>query len=100
MGIRSSRSLIVGALFSSRSGMAWAPERRYSALVRGCTGRCNRAPAGRIDHQMGSSTPPSIDADRVLVAAVLAGAPGAFEALVRAHERLCWHIINRMVRHP
>jgi RNA polymerase sigma factor (sigma-70 family) len=49
---------------------------------------------------MGSSTPPSIDADRVLVAAVLAGAPGAFEALVRAHERLCWHIINRMVRHP
>ena len=41
-----------------------------------------------------------IDADRILVAAVLQGAPGAFETLVRAHERLCWHIINRMVRHP
>jgi RNA polymerase sigma factor (sigma-70 family) len=49
---------------------------------------------------MGSSEPPGIDADRILVAAVLQGAPGAFETLVRAHERLCWHIINRMVRHP
>lgn len=49
---------------------------------------------------MGSSEPPGIDADRILVAAVLQGAPGSFETLVRAHERLCWHIINRMVRHP
>ncbi len=49
---------------------------------------------------MGLSEPPGIDADRILVAAVLQGAPGAFETLVRAHERLCWHIINRMVRHP
>ena len=49
---------------------------------------------------MGSSEPPSIDTDRLLVAAVLAGAPGAFETLVRDYQRLCWHIINRMVRHP
>jgi RNA polymerase sigma factor (sigma-70 family) len=49
---------------------------------------------------MGPCDPASIDADRLLVAAVLAGTPGAFETLVRAHERLCWHIINRMVRHP
>jgi len=49
---------------------------------------------------MGLGEPGVVDADRVLVAAVLAGRPGAFETLVRAHQRLCWHIINRMVRHP
>ncbi len=49
---------------------------------------------------MGSGEPQAVDADRVLVAAVLAGARGAFETLVRDHQRLCWHIINRMVRHP
>jgi RNA polymerase sigma-70 factor (ECF subfamily) len=51
--------------------------------------------------ELGSSEPPAAyDADRVLVAAVLAGKRGAFETLVRDHQRLCWHIINRMVRHP
>jgi RNA polymerase sigma factor (sigma-70 family) len=51
--------------------------------------------------EMGSSEPPAaMEADRVLVAAVLAGGRGAFETLVRDHQRLCWHIINRMVRHP
>jgi RNA polymerase sigma-70 factor (ECF subfamily) len=49
---------------------------------------------------MGPPTPPSTDKDRALVGAVLARAPGAFEALVRDHQRLCWSIINRMVRHP
>jgi RNA polymerase sigma factor (sigma-70 family) len=49
---------------------------------------------------IGSSEPSAVDADRVLVVAVLAGARGAFETLVRDHQRLCWHIINRMVRHP
>jgi len=49
----------------------------------------------------GSGEPPeAVNADRVLVAAVLAGTRGAFETLVRDHQRLCWHIINRMVRHP
>jgi RNA polymerase sigma-70 factor (ECF subfamily) len=44
-------------------------------------------------------TEPSTD-DRDLVAAVLAQAPGAFERLVREYQGLCWHIIQRMVRHP
>jgi RNA polymerase sigma factor (sigma-70 family) len=37
-------------------------------------------------------------ADRTLVDAVLAHAPGAFERLVREHQGLCWHIIYRLVR--
>jgi RNA polymerase sigma factor (sigma-70 family) len=49
---------------------------------------------------MGPGEPGGVDADRLLVAAVLAGSRGAFETLVRDHQRLCWHIINRMVRHP
>lgn len=40
------------------------------------------------------------DPDSELVDAVLRGAPGAFERLVRAYQGLCWHIIYRMVRHP
>ncbi|HRN61736.1 MAG TPA: sigma-70 family RNA polymerase sigma factor [Luteimonas sp.] len=42
----------------------------------------------------------TLQADRALVAAVLAGAPGAFERLVRDYQGLCWHVIDRMVRHP
>jgi len=38
--------------------------------------------------------------ERALVEAVLAGTPGAFERLVRDHQGLCWHVIQRMVRHP
>ena len=38
--------------------------------------------------------------DRTLVTAVLGHAPGAFERLVRDYQGLCWHIIQRMVRHP
>jgi RNA polymerase sigma-70 factor (ECF subfamily) len=50
---------------------------------------------------MGATGPAeAVDADRALVAAVLAGTRGAFETLVRNHQRLCWHVINRMVRHP
>lgn len=49
---------------------------------------------------MGPCEPPGLDADRALVAAVLARAPGAFETLVRTYQGLCWHIIDRMVRHP
>ena len=44
--------------------------------------------------------PQTLAADRALVAAVLAGAPGAFERLVREYQGLCWHVIDRMVRHP
>ncbi|TDK23184.1 sigma-70 family RNA polymerase sigma factor [Luteimonas aestuarii] len=39
-------------------------------------------------------------ADRALADAVLAGTPGAFERLVRDYQGLCWHVIDRMVRHP
>src|SRR4249919_3073572 len=42
----------------------------------------------------------SMDDDRSLVAAVLANVPGAFERLVREYQGLCWHVIQRMVRHP
>lgn len=38
--------------------------------------------------------------DRILVTAVLGNVPGAFEQLVRDYQGLCWHIIQRMVRHP
>jgi RNA polymerase sigma-70 factor (ECF subfamily) len=41
-----------------------------------------------------------MDADRALVDAVLADRPGAFEQLVRDYQGLCWHVIQRMVRHP
>lgn len=41
-----------------------------------------------------------MDADRALVEAVLADRPCAFERLVRDYQGLCWHVIQRMVRHP
>jgi RNA polymerase sigma-70 factor (ECF subfamily) len=40
------------------------------------------------------------DGDRRLVADVLAGRAGAFEQLVREYQGLCWHVVQRMVRHP
>jgi RNA polymerase sigma factor (sigma-70 family) len=40
------------------------------------------------------------DDSSALVAAVLGNVPGAFERLVRDYQGLCWHIIQRMVRHP
>ncbi len=40
------------------------------------------------------------DSDRALVEAVLANRAGAFEQLVRDYQGLCWHVIQRMVRHP
>lgn len=46
------------------------------------------------------SAPTTLEEDRALAAAVLAGAPGAFERLVRQYQGLCWHIVQRMVRHP
>ena len=42
----------------------------------------------------------SHDENHALVAAVLGNVPGAFERLVREYQGLCWHIIQRMVRHP
>lgn len=42
----------------------------------------------------------TLDEDRALVAAVLAREGGAFERLVRQYQGLCWHVVQRMVRHP
>lgn len=88
--------------------MAWARDRRYAPPVTGCKAGaravaalcCNRSQPGRIAYQMGQPEPPSLDADRALVEAVLAGDSKAFATLVRDYQRLCWHIIDRMVRHP
>src|SRR3569623_1022368 len=65
----------------------------------GCTrGTCNRSPPARIPGVMDERSHPHTDSE--LDDAVLRGAPGAFERLVRAYQDLCWHIIYRMVRHP
>lgn len=42
----------------------------------------------------------AIAADLALVKAVLARTPRAFNRLVRDYQRLCWHVVDRMVRHP
>lgn len=47
-----------------------------------------------------SHVPTTLEDDRALVAAVQAGAPGAFERLVQQYQGLCWHVVQRMVRHP
>ncbi len=38
--------------------------------------------------------------DQELVTAVLARTPGAFERLVCRHEKLVWHLVQRMVERP
>ncbi len=60
------------------------------------------APGVSLYGMPGPSSPAqdSIDADRALVAAVLDRRPGAFERLLRDYQKLCWHIVERMVRHP
>lgn len=42
----------------------------------------------------------AIAADLALVEDVLARKPRAFDRLVRDYQRLCWHVVDRMVRHP
>lgn len=52
---------------------------------------------------MRTSPPPPadcLDADRLLVAAILLRQPGAFEQLVSEYQGLCWRVVDRMVRHP
>ena len=46
------------------------------------------------------NAPTTLEEDRALVADVLSGAPGAFERLVRQYQGLCWHVVQRLVRHP
>jgi RNA polymerase sigma-70 factor (ECF subfamily) len=38
--------------------------------------------------------------DQAIVAAVLAGEPGAFERLIQRHQALVWHMVYRMVANP
>ncbi|RVT88834.1 sigma-70 family RNA polymerase sigma factor [Inhella crocodyli] len=45
-------------------------------------------------------SPPSLDDDRAMVHAALSGQPGAFAALVHAHQRLVWLLVQRLVRDP
>ncbi|WP_426284610.1 RNA polymerase sigma factor [Luteibacter sp. E-22] len=42
----------------------------------------------------------AIATDLALAGDVLTGKPGAFERLVREYQNLCWHVVDRMVRHP
>jgi RNA polymerase sigma factor (sigma-70 family) len=51
------------------------------------------SPAG-----MNARRAPTLEDDRLLVSEVLARTPGAFERLVSRFQRLCWHIVGRMVR--
>lgn len=77
---------------------------RYTRTPAGCSESLATDPAlGVSVYRMPSPPSPSqdtLDADRALVDAVLAGRPGAFERLVRDYQKLCWHVIDRMVRHP
>ncbi|MGY0612961.1 MULTISPECIES: RNA polymerase sigma factor [unclassified Luteimonas] len=50
--------------------------------------------------QASPSSDDAADADHALVQAVLSDAPGAFERLVRDYQGLCWHVVDRLVRHP
>lgn len=64
---------------------------------------CNRRAARRISIPVSRPSPPStciLSADRALADAVVAGKSGAFEQLVREYQGLCWHVVDRMVRHP
>jgi RNA polymerase sigma factor (sigma-70 family) len=40
------------------------------------------------------------EADRALLAAIARGERGGFETLVRRHQRLVWHVVQRLVRDP
>lgn len=57
-------------------------------------------PAGAGPYLLIHGSREHVNDDRVLVEAVLANAPGAFARLVREYQGLCWHIVQRMVRHP
>jgi RNA polymerase sigma factor (sigma-70 family) len=51
--------------------------------------------------QKGSFPPMKQERDEhARVQTVLNRSPGAFEALVRDYQKLCWHIVFRMVRDP
>jgi RNA polymerase sigma-70 factor (ECF subfamily) len=76
---------VAGKIFSVDAG--WIAESFRLLHI-----RCNRTGRAGIHLAMND--------ERTLVEAVLAHAPGAFERLVRDHQRLVWHVVERMVRHP
>lgn len=47
-----------------------------------------------------SSQPTTLEEDQSLVTAILNGEAGAFERLVSLYQKLCWHVVYRMVKHP
>lgn len=72
--------------------------RRYGVSARGCMAdACNRSHHRRIQYFV-TINPTSREDDQALVDAVLNGSRGAFERLVRQYQKLCWHVIYRMVR--
>jgi RNA polymerase sigma factor (sigma-70 family) len=83
---------------------------RHLGDHRTCDGRrCQFRPAGTVSLATAAppgvslrtvSEPGSIEEDRALADAVLRREPGAFEHLVQRYQGLCWHIVQRMVRHP
>lgn len=60
---------------------------------------CNHCAAGRIPAGV-SHVPTTLEEDQALVRDVQAAVPDAFERLVRQYQGLCWHVVQRMVRHP
>ncbi len=57
-----------------------------------------QGPAGALAPAAAVAAAGERDADRALAEAVRAGTPGAFERLVRTHQRLVWHVVQRLVR--
>src|SRR5690606_27433551 len=107
MGMKTSISMtgilwLGGARVVSATGIRAAPPRLQAACAPRLSGLATVRAAGVSLLSMLDSphTTDPLAADRALAAAVLANAPGAFERLVRDYQGLCWHVINRMVRHP
>jgi len=77
---------------------------RYTRMPAGCgkSFATDATPGVSLYRMPGPPSPShdTLDADRALVGAVLAGRPGAFEQLVRQYQKLCWHVVDGMVRHP
>lgn len=84
--------------------MLGGQQRRYAQRTSGCSSSLATGESPDVSlYTVSRPSPPSTDipsADRALVDAILAGKPRAFERLVREYQGLCWHVVDRMVRHP
>src|SRR3546814_17998810 len=108
MGIRMSK-FMAGLVPGSWSGLArtldTAMPPAVAAGAHGTDGACNRHRGRRISigMQAAQTIDPAADAaahERALGEGGLAGRPGSFARLVRAHQGHCWHLIQHMVRPP